>query len=86
MTVRVLSGPPHDCARDGHLVALRARYYSDGPDVEITPFCEVCSLLFLPPDTWIGPHARALMRIVNAAQWAKEAPPEAYEALYGGDA
>ena len=80
MTVQVLQGPPHDCDRDGHMIALRCKWDIDS--ASITPFCEVCRLIFLPSSGFTGWPADELMKIVARAQVAKEAPPEAYEGLF----
>ncbi len=82
MPVQVITGPPHDCARDGHLISLRLRYEPDGPDVRITPHCELCHLIMLPPAHMVGREADWLMKIVNEATWAKEATPEMYEGMF----
>jgi hypothetical protein len=82
MTVRVLQGTPHDCATDGHMIALRAKRLFDGTEVEITAFCDLCRVIMLPSSSLDGPSADWLMRIVDRARFAPDAPPEAYEQLF----
>jgi hypothetical protein len=77
MTAQVIAGPPHDCATDGHMVALRLTW--DVENVLVTPFCEVCRLIMLPSAVMCGAEADWLMRQVDNARFAREAPPEAYE-------
>jgi hypothetical protein len=76
----VLSGPPHDCAKDGHMIALRLRWDID--TVRITPFCDLCRLVMLPSASMTGSQADWLMGLVESARFAPEAPPEAYEGMF----
>ena len=78
--LQVLSGPPHECVRDGHLIALRCRWDLD--TVAVVPFCEACRMVFLPSSSMAGRAAEWLMKQVEAAQRAPAAPPEAHEGLY----
>ncbi len=82
MPVQVLTGPPHDCAKDGHLISLRLRRRIDGPEVDITAHCTFCGLIMLPSSGMVGREADWLMKIVDDATWAKEATPEMYEGLF----
>lgn len=78
----VLSGPPRECSRDGHLIALRLQREVADTAIRIVPFCELCHHVFLPASGMNGWPADFLMRLVEGAQFAPEAPPEAYEHIY----
>ena len=80
--VSIWSAPPHDCERDGHAITLRLRRRIDGPEVDITPICQSCGLVFLPSAVMVGKQADWLMNLVDEAAQAKEAPPEAYEGMF----
>lgn len=80
--VQVISSPPHDCGSDGHLIALRLRYQVDSPAVDVTPFCDVCRRVFLPPLSIEGREADWLMQQVARARDAPDATEEDYERMY----
>lgn len=81
MTVHVMTGPTHDCDRDGHLIAVRIK--KDLDMVDFTPVCQVCDLIFLP--SWRSTHTswtRWLLSMVAQAREGKEATPAMYNALF----
>jgi hypothetical protein len=81
--VKVVAGSAHDCARDGHMVALRLSW--DLGLVRVAPFCEVCRSVFLPAPSMSGRQAEWLMEQVEEARTALAAPPEAYDALFADE-
>lgn len=78
---RTAKGPSRTCGRDGHLIALRLRRGPYDLMVSVTPICEDCGNIFLPPAKMVGRDADWLMEQVEKARFAPDAPPEAYEAL-----
>lgn len=80
--VTVMSGPPHDCGRDGHRVAVRFRHEAGSTSVSATGFCERCGRVFLPSIALEGPVADGLMRFVRSCAVAPDAADAQYAGLY----
>ena len=79
-------GRAHDCSRDGHMVAVRIRPIPGDIACEFIPFCEVCRLVAIPPPlTLVDWPAQKILEMVAAARTMTEAPPEAYDALFGDE-
>lgn len=78
--VQLSQGRPPTCAEDGHDIVVRP--FLDLDVVRLNMSCARCGLVMLPAPGMASTEASWLMKCVERARFAPEAPPEAYEGIY----